>query len=166
METFVEKIGIDWKLVASQAANFLILLFILRTIIYKPLVRILRERQEKIATGLAHADEASRRLSDVQHEVRAKLQDADARAVALMKDTEHRAREKEAKLLEATRAKEDAERARFEDELKARETAFARELEREGALLITRALAKAVDADPRDIDAKLVERATRELHRS
>ena len=47
MLELAEKLGLDWKLLLSQAVNFLVLLALLRQFAYKPLLKILKERRTK-----------------------------------------------------------------------------------------------------------------------
>ena len=51
--------GIDWKLLIAQSVNFLIVFGGLTFFLYRPLMRMLSEREEKIAQGVKDAEEAS-----------------------------------------------------------------------------------------------------------
>ena len=50
--------GIDWKLLLAQSVNFLIVFGGLTYFLYKPLMRALAAREEKIAKGVKDAEEA------------------------------------------------------------------------------------------------------------
>lgn len=67
MEQIVGVFGIDWKLLAISAANFGLLLLALTYFLYKPLGRLLAERQEKIAAGVAAAEKAEAELKGIEH---------------------------------------------------------------------------------------------------
>ncbi len=69
MQDLVTQLGLDWRLLLSQAANFLILLIVLRLFAYKPLIPMLKERRAKIEDGLAKAKEADHRLSQANEMV-------------------------------------------------------------------------------------------------
>ena len=58
--------GINWKLLLSQAVNFGIVLLVLTFVLYKPLLRTLDERREKIKKGVedARAAEAARATAE------------------------------------------------------------------------------------------------------
>jgi F-type H+-transporting ATPase subunit b len=45
----MEQLGIDGKLLVVQIVNFLLLLFILKKVLYKPLLTAIEKRQEKLA---------------------------------------------------------------------------------------------------------------------
>ena len=68
MSELLSKLGIDWRLLAAQLANFLILLFVLRRFAYKPLLKLLDERKQKIADGLANAQKAKSNLEEARKE--------------------------------------------------------------------------------------------------
>ena len=47
---------IDWFTVAAQAANFLILVWLLKRFLYQPILKALDAREQRIAAELADAD--------------------------------------------------------------------------------------------------------------
>jgi len=59
-------LGIDWKLLIAQAVNFLILLFILKILLYKPIIKLLDERKTKIEKGLADAEKSTKNLEKAE----------------------------------------------------------------------------------------------------
>ena len=99
MEILFEKLGIDWHLLLAQAANFLLLLVILRAFAYKPVLEMLRKRREAIEKGIAQAEEANTRLNDAQEMAKHKMKEAEAmRQAELMA---HAHEEKAKKKMEA-----------------------------------------------------------------
>src|SRR5690242_6061309 len=60
----VEQFGIEPLLLASQVFNFLVLLYILKRFLYKPVLEILKKREEKIKQGLHDAALAQKRLEE------------------------------------------------------------------------------------------------------
>src|SRR3989344_3068926 len=52
MDDFVRHFGIDAKLLLAQAANFLLLLFILKRYAYGPLLKMMKTRKDEIAKGI------------------------------------------------------------------------------------------------------------------
>ena len=65
VNAFITNFGIDWKMLLSQITAFFVLFFLLRFLAYKPILAILKKRQEKIDLGLAHAKEAQTRLQEI-----------------------------------------------------------------------------------------------------
>src|SRR3989338_7233599 len=76
----IEQLGINWKLLLSQAVNFFILLLVLRFFVYKPLLIVIKERNKKIKQGLEKAEEADVRLKEVDIIAKKKLKKADSSA--------------------------------------------------------------------------------------
>ncbi|MBU4453351.1 F0F1 ATP synthase subunit B [Candidatus Parcubacteria bacterium] len=62
MESLLDKLGIDWKLLLAQAINFLILLAILYKFLYKPVLKTLHDREEKIDKSLKQAERIEENL--------------------------------------------------------------------------------------------------------
>lgn len=56
----MEGLGLDFKLVIIQVANFLILLFILKRWVYKPLIKFLDQRAERIQESLKASEKMQR----------------------------------------------------------------------------------------------------------
>jgi F0F1-type ATP synthase membrane subunit b/b' len=61
MEEIIHAFGIDQRLIIIQIVNFAILAGALGYFLYTPVLRLLREREEKIAQGLKDAEEDSAR---------------------------------------------------------------------------------------------------------
>src|SRR3989344_1599152 len=72
--------GIDWHLLVAQTANFLILAALLTWLLYKPVLKMVREREQVIARGVEEAEEASRKLAAADTEAGAAEEAARARA--------------------------------------------------------------------------------------
>jgi F-type H+-transporting ATPase subunit b len=62
---------IDWFTVGAQAVNFLILVWLMKRFLYKPILHAIDEREKRVATELANADakksEAQKEHDEFQH---------------------------------------------------------------------------------------------------
>lgn len=58
--------GIDWRLLVINLVNFGLMLFALWYFLYGPILRVLEERREKIAAGVRNAEDAARKLKEVE----------------------------------------------------------------------------------------------------
>jgi F-type H+-transporting ATPase subunit b len=74
---------IDWFTVAAQAVNFVILVALLTRFLYRPLTRVIAEREAKIGALLddaarrtAEADERARRLEQEEHALAARRRES------------------------------------------------------------------------------------------
>jgi len=52
----ITDIGINLPVLIAQTVNFVVLLIILRLVLYKPVLRMLDERRERIREGLSAAE--------------------------------------------------------------------------------------------------------------
>ena len=77
----------------AQIVNFLVLVFILKKLAYKPVKKILKEREDKIAESLNKADADVAEAQAVLEERRKALAEARTKAEEIVKDAEKRASE-------------------------------------------------------------------------
>jgi F-type H+-transporting ATPase subunit b len=162
MQQIFSQLGINWSLLLSQAVNFALLLIVLRIFVYKPLIKLLHDRRVRIEDGLTKADEAERRLREVDLMGKEALKRAENEAVALLKDTEGRAKTLEERLLGEIKKKESEESAAAAARLKEQEEASRRETEKAAAALVRQAIVRTVELSPEVIDDALIARAVKE----
>jgi len=109
--------GIDWFTVTAQVVNFLVLVWLLKRFLYKPILHAIDAREERIATELAEADVKRAEARKERDDFRQKNESFDQQRASL--------------LLKAT-GDANAERQRLLDE--AREEADATSAQRRNAL--------------------------------
>ena len=68
MDSLLTQLGIDWKLLIAQIINFLVLLAILYKFLYKPVFKILHDREEKIEKSLRQAERIEKNLFESEAE--------------------------------------------------------------------------------------------------
>lgn len=73
MEQIIHAFGLDLRLITAQAVNFIILMVVLGYFLYTPILRILREREEKIAAGIKDAEAAALARQNAETDKRAVL---------------------------------------------------------------------------------------------
>ncbi len=66
MHALFDAFGLDWRLLVINLINFGLLSGILWYFLYKPLTTMLESRREKIAVGVSKADEADKRLQQLE----------------------------------------------------------------------------------------------------
>lgn len=64
----LNQFGINPILLAAQVVNFLILLWILNKLLYKPVLKALEERKKRIEDSLKNAEEIEKRLLETEEE--------------------------------------------------------------------------------------------------
>jgi len=60
--------GINGQIFAAQLINFLIVLIVLWKFVYKPIVKMLDERSEKIEKSMKQADDIEKRVTEIEKE--------------------------------------------------------------------------------------------------
>jgi F-type H+-transporting ATPase subunit b len=162
MQQLLSQLGIDWHLLLSQAVNFALLLIVLRIFVYKPLLKLLRDRREKIEKGLLQADEAEQRLHEVDLIGKEKIKHAENEAVGILKKTEQDAKTLEEKLLAEAKRKEDDAVKGTAVRLRSQEEESRRAMEKEAAALVRLAITRTVELSPEKIDDALIAKAVSE----
>ena len=109
---------INWFTVVAQAINFLILVWLLKRFLYKPILHAIDEREKGIAAQLAEAEakkaEAQKERDDFQH----KNEVFDQERAALLKKATDEAKAERQRLLDEARKDADALRAKRQDALR------------------------------------------------
>jgi len=104
---------IDWFTVAAQLLNFIILVYLMKRFLYKPVLDAIAAREAKIARELADAAETRARAHKQQAEFEQKNKTFDEhRATLLSEATQAANTERERLLAEARQAAEVASKAR------------------------------------------------------
>ncbi|HUC31552.1 MAG TPA: hypothetical protein VMR99_02605 [Candidatus Paceibacterota bacterium] len=162
MEQLLDQLGINWQLLLSQAVNFILLLIVLRIFVYKPLLKLLHDRREKIEGGLVKAEEAERRLHEVDLISKGKIKDAEHEAIAILKRTESDAKTLEEKLLAEAKHREEEAMKSAAMRLRSQEEESRRALDKEAAALVRSAITRTVELAPEHIDDALIAKAVSE----
>jgi len=157
------QLGINWKLFLSQAVNFFILLLVLTFFVYKPLIKVIKERSAKIKEGLDKAEEADVRLKEIDVIGKGKIQEAEQKGIEIIKATEVKAKALDKEILDKAEKKQkeinDLLRQSF---LKQQEEAKTKVLAEAGEL-IKKAIIKTVELKPDQIDDALIKKAVKEV---
>lgn len=94
------ELGINWGVLITQIVTFVILLVILRFVAYKPLMRMLDERSQKVKESMEQAEAVKEQSANAEEEVKKQLaeagregQDRIARAVKAGEEVKQKAQE-------------------------------------------------------------------------
>ena len=109
---------IDWFTVGAQTLNFLILVWLMKRFLYKPILHAIDAREKRIATELADADakkaEAQKERDEFQH----KNEEFDQQRAALLSKATDEAKTERQRLLDEARKDADALRAKRQEALR------------------------------------------------
>jgi len=128
-------VQIDWVTVSAQIVNFLVLIWLLQRVLYRPLARALKAREEEVGRSLREA-EAARAEADTEAQAhREALQQMEQ-----ARDARLEAVEEEAEILKAEMT------VKVRDELAVRRAAWQAQLEDEKAAFLDRLRRRAGEA--------------------
>lgn len=99
----VGTLGLKTEIFVAQLVNFLIILIVLWRWAYKPLIKVLEDREARIKKGLEDADSVAARLTDIENEHAAMLRAAREEASNVIKEAHGVGEAKREELLEKSR---------------------------------------------------------------
>ena len=82
----LNEFGINWKLLIAQMINFTILLFVLKIILYKPILKMLEDRKNRIAEAEENAASIEKRLEKIEKEREKTISKASDEATKLLEE--------------------------------------------------------------------------------
>jgi F-type H+-transporting ATPase subunit b len=109
---------IDWFTVGAQALNFLILVWLLKRFLYKPILDAIDAREKRIAKELADADAKKAEAQKEREEFQHKNEEFDQQRAGLLSKATDQATAERQRLLEEARKAADALSAKREASLR------------------------------------------------
>lgn len=94
---------IDWFTVIAQVLNFLILVWLLKRFLYRPILNAIDAREKKIADELADADAKEAEAQKEKEEFRRKNEEFDRQRDVLLNRTKEEVKNEKLRLLEGAR---------------------------------------------------------------
>ena len=107
MEQLATVFGIDWRLLIIQGINFGLLLAVLSYFLYKPVMKMIDERREKIAEGVRTAEAAEMKLAEAGKKSDSIVGSASREAEALVTGAKTRANEQAIEIIKSAEARAD-----------------------------------------------------------
>jgi F-type H+-transporting ATPase subunit b len=109
---------IDWFTIIAQAINFLILVWLMKRFLYKPILHAIDAREKRIATELANADSKKAEAQKEHAEFQKKNEEFDQRRDELLSEAKDEVKAERQRLLDEARKDSDTLRAKRADALK------------------------------------------------
>jgi len=108
---------IDWFTVAAQAVNFLILVWLLKRFLYKPVLAAIDEREKRIAMQLQDAEKKKAEALREQADYLRKNEEFERQRSALLLEATNAAKTERERLLEAARQDSEVLRSKLQKSL-------------------------------------------------
>lgn len=147
---------LEWQQVITQIVGFLIALWVLKKFAWKPLLRVLEERKEKIISEFGKIEEDRKKAQQLLEQYREKLKEIDAEARVRIQEAVNEGRKIAAEIKQQAQneAKEVLTKAQAE---------ITRELAKAKVQLKNDIVSMALAATEKIIDEKLDEKKDRKL---
>lgn len=122
---------IDWFTFFAQVVNFLILIFLLKRFLYKPVVEAMDRREEMIAGRIEEARLKLTEAHEKESEFEKKLRDFDRRKEEMEERTKEEVELKKQEMMREARAEIESLQQRWNEALDGERASFIRELQME-----------------------------------
>jgi F-type H+-transporting ATPase subunit b len=116
---------INWFTVIAQIINFLILVWLLKRFLYKPILTAIDEREKKIAAQIKDADDKKAMAAKEEADFKKRNDDFDAQKTALMDKAVADANKQRDKLLEDAKNEANTLRSKLEETAKEKQESDA-----------------------------------------
>jgi len=141
---------IDWFTVMAQAVNFVILMWLLKRFLYRPILTAIDAREQRIAAELADADSKRAEAQKERDQFEKKNQEFEQQRIGLLNQATSAAKAERSRLLDQARQAAEAMRARQEEALRIEQQSLSEALSRraleEVFAIARKALAELADA--------------------
>jgi len=155
---------IDWFTVGAQALNFVVLVWLLKRFLYKPILNALDAREKRIADELTDADVKKSAALKERDEFQNKNKEFDEQRAALLSQAQDEAQVVRQRLLDEARRAADALRADRQDALNREHQSLSDEITRRtGAEVFAVARKALTDLAATSLEERLVDVFTRRL---
>lgn len=162
----MEKLGLSPSLLISQLINFGLLMAILYVLLYRPVLNVLHQRQERVARGMADADAARENAAKAQQDYDHKIAEAQRKAQEIVAQAAQLGEQRRAEIEAEALKRADEIRQRAHDEAVAERDRVLSEVQDQIAglsmMATERVLGKAVAVDPA-IQRKLIDQFLSEM---
>lgn len=95
----MEQLGVEPVQLATQVFNFVVMAILLTRFLYKPILKALKDRRDKIAEGLAYTEKAQKEAEKTEKRREEILADAKEEAAGIIEDAKKSGKLQEAEII-------------------------------------------------------------------
>ncbi len=158
----ISKLGIDLKMIIAHTINFLILLFILKKLVYKPVLNLLEKRRSMVEKSVHDAEKIEERLTALEEERKKILSDASNTAMTIMENAKKEGVEEHRKSMVAAKKEISGLAERYRDQLRSEKDQMFDDLKADVANLVVDSCGKILRKEFDKEDQKRLEKAITE----
>lgn len=143
----MERLGINWGLLVAQIFNVAVLVWLLNQFLFKPILKMLNERTQRIQDSLREADQVKLQLASAKSGYEAELVKARQEAAGTVAQAQERAKAQEAEII--AQARREGDRIREDARVQAMQERdqMLREAKSQIAELVTLTASRVLDAE-------------------
>lgn len=119
---------INWFEIIAQIINFFIILFILQKLLYKPVMNVMAQRQERIQKAQIEADMKMREATELMDIYDGKIENLEKEKTEILDDARKQAQEKKENLLNDYKKEAESKRHVYLKEIEDEKENFTRHL--------------------------------------
>lgn len=155
----IDKLGIDLKLLIAQAVNFFILFFVLKKLIYKPILNLLDKRKKMIEKTVEDSKKIEERLTKLEEEKEQILAETSKKAMDTMEMAKREAEEERQKIITNAKKEISTLAERYRGQLQAEKSKMMQEIREEVTDIIIKSSEKILRKEFSKDDQKRLEGA-------
>lgn len=157
---------IDWFIFWAQIVNFLILLFLLRKFLYKPVIRMMKKREDDIANNIREAEVMKIEAEKEAGAFRLKNEDFEHTRNDMMKNVREEAEAQRKMLLEKARGEVSRQKSLWMESVIREQNKFMEDLRKRTSQQVLEIVRKVLnDLSERDLQQQAVITFARQLDR-
>ncbi len=157
MGELLSSLGLNVKLFIPQVINFCIVLFVLYRFAYKPVLKMLDERTEKIESGLAAAEKSQKKLEDIVQKEKEIILEAKKQAKEIIEKAQVHAQVQREELISVAREESYKMTSKAEKSIEDQKNKMVNEAKGEIAELVSIAVERIIDEKmDQKIDARII----------
>lgn len=143
----MEAVGINWPGLLTQLISFLILFLLLKKFLYRPVIKMLEDRAEKIKTSLEAADKVKQEAEQTIAANESLMLKAREESQALISESREQAKKIKESELEKSKLQIEIERKRALDEIRSEEDKIINNIRSEFSGLAISAAEKIIERE-------------------
>ena len=121
---------VDWVILSAQIINFLILLALLKKFLFDRIVKVMDEREKRIADRLQEADSKKREADEELGKYQTKNDELDQKRDELMEKAKEESEQRKKELIKQAREDVDSLRSKWHRSIESEKDTFLRNLRR------------------------------------
>lgn len=164
MNSLIEALGLDLRILLAQFVNFAVLIFVLWRFAYKPILKLLEDRRLKIAQGVKDSEESGLKLQEAEDRKKEIITESRKEANLIIEEAKNKAEIRYQEIVNKSKADIQVIIADEKEKISNEKKAAILEIKKKTAELIILALEKILAEKITDKkDAALIERIVKEL---